>query len=159
MPESNTLKIKLSINGKQGNYEIQPNERLLDFLRKQGFKGAKKGCAEGTCGACTILLDGLPVYSCIMLTHQAAGHEITTIESLGTVKEPHLIQKTFVEEGAVQCGFCTPGMVLSTYALLEKNPSPTEDEIKTALDGNLCRCTGYVNIINAVKKLALKQGA
>lgn len=153
------ISAEFTINGKKEHYDFKPDEKLIDFLRRHGLKGTKKGCGEGTCGACTVLLDGAPVYSCIMLAWQAAGKTITTIESLGTVEEPHIIQKTFVDEGAVQCGFCTPGMILATYSLLESRQPVNDETIKTALDGNLCRCTGYVNIMNAVKKLAPKNGA
>lgn len=145
------MEIALTVNGQRVVVEIDPTEHLLDTLRGLGLTGAKHGCGEGTCGACTVLLDGQPVLGCLTFSAQAAEREVTTVEALGTPSEPHPLQRSFVEHGAVQCGYCTPGMLLSTKALLERNPRPSEDEIKRALDGNLCRCTGYVKIIAAVK--------
>ncbi|MFH1729876.1 MAG: (2Fe-2S)-binding protein [Pseudomonadota bacterium] len=155
------MKINLSINGEKKDYEIDANVNLLDFLRANGYLGAKKGCDDGLCGACTVLVDGKPHNSCILYTAAVAGCEITTIEGIGSAHEPNEIQKAFVESGAVQCGYCTPGMILTTYALLKENPNPTELEIKRELDGNLCRCTGYVKVIDAVKKASeyLKGGS
>ena len=124
------------------------------ILRYLGFTGVKKGCGEGTCGSCVVLLDGQPVNSCVIFTAATVGRELTTIEGLGDVDDPHVLQQEFVNAGAVQCGFCTPGMVLAAKALLDKDPSPSDKAIKTALDGNLCRCTGYVKIIDAVKNAA-----
>ncbi len=148
------MKIKLTINGRERLSDVPEGERLLDTLRNLGYTGVKRGCDEGTCGTCVVLLDGKPVNSCMLFSHGSQGAEITTIEGLGTPQNPHPIQRAFVDAGAVQCGFCTPGMVLSTKALLDVNPDPTEDEIKLALDGQLCRCTGYVKIIDAVKRAA-----
>lgn len=142
------------INGKKCRLEIEPGEVLLDVLRRAGYTGVKEGCREGECGCCVILLDGRAVNSCLVLAAKTDGKNITTIEGLGTVKQPHSLQKLFVSEGAVQCGYCTPGIILSTKALLDKNPSPSEDEIRLALDSHLCRCTGYVKILKAVKKAA-----
>jgi aerobic-type carbon monoxide dehydrogenase small subunit (CoxS/CutS family) len=142
--------INLTINGEKKILEISPDEILLDVLRREDYKGAKRGCKEGTCGACVILMNGRAVKSCILLAAQAQGAEITTIEGIGTRDKPHPIQQAFVDEGVVQCGFCIPGMILSAKALLDKNTSPTKKEIKKALDGNICRCTGYRGQIEAV---------
>ena len=148
------MQIALTINGENLTFEVEPGELLLDTLRAAGFTGAKKGCGEGTCGTCVVLLDGLPVNACVVFSAAAAGKELTTIEGLGDVDNPHVLQQEFVNAGAIQCGFCTPGMVLSAKALLDKNPKPDDEAIKDALDGNLCRCTGYVKIIDAVKNAA-----
>ena len=142
------------VNGENKIFEFSPTERLLDVLRRYGHTEVKKGCDEGECGACVILLDGVLVNSCQVLAGSAVGREITTVRGLGTIHEPHPIQQALVEAGAVQCGFCTPGMVLAAHYLLSKNPSPTDEEIKEALSGNLCRCTGYVKIIEGVKLAA-----
>ncbi|MBN2600892.1 MAG: (2Fe-2S)-binding protein [Candidatus Marinimicrobia bacterium] len=142
------------INGMQHRLDFKSDERLLFTLRKHGYTEVKNGCLEGECGACLILLDDKPVNSCQVFTASAVEKDIKTVKGIGNLYEPHIIQKAFVDAGAVQCGFCTPGMVLATYALLQKNPKPSEPEIKNALDGNLCRCTGYVKIIEAVKLAA-----
>jgi carbon-monoxide dehydrogenase small subunit len=144
----------LHINGTELRASFRGNELLLDVLRNLGCTEVKEGCREGACGSCLVLLDGVLVNSCQVLAASALGREITTVKGLGTFHEPHPIQEAFVEAGAVQCGFCTPGMVLATFALLKKNPKPEEAEIRKALDGNLCRCTGYVKIIEAVKLAA-----
>lgn len=149
--------INLIINEEEKSLEVEPNELLIDALRRNGYKGTKKGCGHGTCGACTVLMDGKPILACMTFAAQAAGHEIFTVEGLGTVTEPSEMQQIFVEHGAVQCGYCTPGMLLATKALLEANANPSEEEIKRALDGNLCRCTGYVKIIEAIKDVAAHQ--
>jgi carbon-monoxide dehydrogenase small subunit len=147
--------IALTVNGERRKLFVKPNELLLKVIREDlGLKGAKYGCGMGECGACTVLVDGRPVYSCLTLAVSVDGKNITTIEGIGTEKAPHPLQRAFVEAGAVQCGFCTPGMVLSAKALLDENPAPTEDEIKRAIGGNLCRCTGYVKIIEAIKTVA-----
>ena len=128
---------------------------LLDFLREElGMKGTKKGCDSGQCGACTVIMDGKPINACLVLATQADGKEILTIEGLSSGKRLHPLQEAFAEEGAVQCGFCTPGMILSAKALLDDKKDPSEEEIREALSGNLCRCTGYVKIIKAVQKAA-----
>ncbi|MHA1972312.1 MAG: (2Fe-2S)-binding protein [Candidatus Hodarchaeales archaeon] len=149
-------KINLTINGEKKTLMVEPHELLLDVLRNEGYKGVKRGCKEGTCGTCTVLLDGKAVKSCILLAVQVHGREITTIEGLGDIDNPHPIQQAFVDEGVVQCGYCIPGMVLSAKALLDKNPNPSKEEVKFALDGNLCRCTGYRGQIEAVLKAAAK---
>ena len=135
--------------------DASPGGSLLELLRGLGYKGAKKGCGAGDCGACTVLLDGKAVSSCIIMAGQCHGREITTIEGLGSPRDPHPIQRAFVEVGAVQCGYCTPAMVLATKALLDEKPSPSDEEIKEALDGVKCRCTGYVKQLDAVR-LAVK---
>ncbi|HDR05191.1 MAG TPA: (2Fe-2S)-binding protein [Candidatus Marinimicrobia bacterium] len=142
------------INGREIKLQFAPDDSLLDTLRNHGFSELKFGCKEGECGACIILLDGKPVNSCQIFTASILNRKITTVKGVGDLHEPHLIQKAFVESGAIQCGYCTPGMVLSAYSLLLENPSPTEAEIKKALDGNLCRCTGYVKIIEGVQLAA-----
>ncbi len=139
------------INGIKKEFSFLPLATLLDVLRENGFTEVKKGCNQGECGACVVLLNDKPVNSCQVFAASALNKEITTVRGLGDVLSPHPIQKAFAEAGAVQCGFCTPAKVLVTYALLKENPSPTEDEIKKALDGNLCRCTGYVKTLKAVK--------
>lgn len=152
------MKIDLTVNGKKVNLEINPNKRLIDFLRDDlNLTGVKEGCSEGECGACTVLLDGCAVTSCTVLAGQVNGREILTIEGLAENGELDVIQKSFIENGAVQCGFCTPGMILSCKALLMKNPNPSEDEIKRAIEGNLCRCTGYNKIVKAVQAVAGKE--
>lgn len=147
--------IKLVVNKKPYTLDVDPSERLLDVLRSRlGLTGTKEGCGEGECGACTVIIDGKTVNSCLVLAPQVDGSEITTIEGVGDRLSPHPVQKAFVEVGAVQCGFCTPGMVLSAKNLLDKNPHPSDEEIGVALSGNLCRCTGYDKILRAVKLAA-----
>jgi carbon-monoxide dehydrogenase small subunit len=144
--------IMLRVNGISHRLEVQPWWTLLEVLRDQlGLTGAKEGCGAGDCGACTVLIDGQTANACLMLAQRAAGHEITTIEGLASGEQLHPIQQAFVEEGAVQCGFCTPGMVLAAKALLDENPRPTEHEIRVAIAGNLCRCTGYAKIVSAIQ--------
>ncbi|HBX24215.1 MAG TPA: (2Fe-2S)-binding protein [Desulfotomaculum sp.] len=144
--------LQFELNARKVSVRVKPDATLLDVLREDlDLTGAKRGCGEGECGACTVLIDGMPVDSCIYPALKAAGKNIETIEGLGTEDNLHPVQKAFLDEGAVQCGFCTPGMILSTRALLAKNQSPSEEEVKVALSGNLCRCTGYTKIINAVK--------
>ncbi len=143
--------MKCIINGKKISIKVNPSMRLIDFLRNElGLTGTKEGCSEGECGACTIIVDGIAVTSCIMIVGSIENKEIITIEGLEQNGELDIIQKKFIENGAIQCGFCSPGMIMSTKALLMHNPNPTEKEIRTALSGNLCRCTGYQNIVNAV---------
>lgn len=149
------ISINLKVNGTEYQVETKPNITLLYLLRDQlGLTGSKDGCEEGECGACTVLLDGQPVNSCLTLAGQCDGREVVTIEGIGKNDNLHPVQKAFVEVGAVQCGYCTPGMIISSVALLENNLTPTETEIRTALAGNICRCTGYNKIINAVKLAA-----
>jgi carbon-monoxide dehydrogenase small subunit len=145
-------KIKLKVNGRNFTVSVKPTDILVDVLRdKLGLTGTKKSCGLGDCGACTVLLDGKAVNSCLMLAMDAQGREITTIEGLeredGTL---HPLQEAFIDNAAIQCGFCTPGMILTAKSLLDETPNPTEAEVRQALSGNLCRCTGYAKIIRAV---------
>ena len=143
--------INITVNGEEYSLEVKPNRVLLDVLREDiGLTGTKKGCGLGKCGACTILLDGRPVHSCLLLAAQADRRQITTIEGIAA-EEPHPLQTAFVEKGAVQCGFCTPGMINTAKALLDANRNPDETEIKSAIAGNLCRCTGYNQIVSAIQ--------
>lgn len=143
--------IRMTVNGQAVELAVEPYRTLLDVLRDElELTGAKTGCDRGDCGACTVLLDGQPVTSCMMLAVQADGRRITTIEGLRTDGKLHPLQQAFVDYGAVQCGFCTPGMVLAAVALLEQNPYPTEAQVRDAIAGNLCRCTGYAKIVDAV---------
>ncbi len=148
-------KISLTVNGNKVEAEIDQNTTLLSFIRDElGLMGTKEGCGTGDCGACTVLINGLATKSCIYLAVDAHGKEIVTIEGLSKDGMLHPVQQAFVDEGAVQCGFCIPGMILSAKALLDENPDPSEEEIKKGIAGNLCRCTGYVRIIKAIKKAA-----
>jgi len=143
--------ITLIVNGERYEVFVTPNRTLVDVLREDlDLTGTKIGCGTGDCGACTVIMDGKAVNSCLILAMDARDKEITTIEGLAKGGELHPLQKAFIDHGAVQCGFCTPGMILSAKALLDKNPKPTEMEIRTAISGNLCRCTGYVKIIEAI---------
>jgi len=151
------MKIRFTVNGRSVEQEVDPGLRLLDLLREQlHLTGTKEGCGEGECGACTVLVDGRPVNSCLLLAVQADGSEILTIEGLASGDRLHPIQQAFVECGAVQCGFCTPGFIMSTYALLLHTPNPSDEEIRFALEGNLCRCTGYEKILEAVRLAAAR---
>ena len=147
--------ITVTINGARERLDVRPNMTLLQMLReKLALTGTKNGCEAGECGACTVLVDGEPVNSCLMLAVEAAEREVLTVEGLAPQGQLSPLQEAFVEHNAVQCGFCTPGMLMSAHALLERNPNPTEEQIKQALVGNLCRCTGYVRIIRAVRAAA-----
>jgi aerobic carbon-monoxide dehydrogenase small subunit len=147
--------IQLTINGQPVEAAVEPNRTLLQFLREDlGLTGTKHGCGLGDCGACTVILDGQPVNSCLVLAIQANGKEVLTIEGLAENGKLHPIQQAFVDKGAIQCGFCTPGMILSAKALLDANPKPTEQEIRMAISGNLCRCTGYQKIVEAIGEAA-----
>ena len=149
------VSIDLKVNAEICTVSVRPNETLLDVLRdKIGLTGTKKGCDTGQCGACTVLLDGNPVPSCLVLAVDVKGRDILTIEGIAENGRLHPIQEAFVNEGAVQCGYCTPGMILSAKALLDRNPNPSEQEIKEAISGNLCRCTGYVKIVQAISTAA-----
>ena len=150
--------VELSINGDSYRIAVRPDEFLADVLRsKLDLTGTKTACDMGVCGSCTVLLDGLPVSSCLTLAVDAEGKEITTIEGLeGAEGELHPVQESFLDKGAVQCGFCSAGMVMTTKSFLDKNPDPTEPEIRQALSGNICRCTGYAKIVEAVADAAKK---
>ncbi len=149
------MKISFLLNGEEKHMEVAPHRRVVDLLRKDlGLTGTKEACGMGECGACTILVDGTTRLSCLMLAAQLEGRAITTIEGLGSKGLLHPVQKAFVEKGAVQCGFCTPGMVLASVDLLREHPSPTRQEIRDGLSGNLCRCTGYQKIVDAVAAAA-----
>jgi aerobic carbon-monoxide dehydrogenase small subunit len=149
------VKVELTVNGERREADVWAGESLLFTLREQlGLPGSKNACEQGECGSCSVLLDGKLVCSCLVLTGQAEGHEIVTVEGLGSDGELHRVQEAFAETGAVQCGFCTPGLVVATAALLERTPDPSDDEIREALSGNLCRCTGYQKIFDAVRAAA-----
>ncbi|MFQ5916486.1 MAG: (2Fe-2S)-binding protein [Candidatus Binatia bacterium] len=147
------MTLQLSINRKSYNVDALPGETLLTVLRDRlNLTGTKDGCGEGVCGACTMLLDGDPVSSCLLLAPYAEGKEITTIEGLGSDGKLHPLQKAFLDNGAFQCGYCTPGMILMAKALLDRTPRPSEEEIRDFMAGNICRCTSYVEIVGAVKQ-------
>ena len=151
------MQIRLTVNGKPLEREVDAETRLLDLLREGlHLTGTKEGCGEGECGACTVLIDGRPVNSCLVLAPQADGADVLTIEGVADGDRLHPIQQAFVDAGGVQCGFCTPGFIMSTYALLRDTPNPTDDEIRSALEGNLCRCTGYEKIVEAVQLAAAR---
>ena len=148
------MNVTLLLNGERRSCEVEADEKLLTTLRNLGCTSVKKGCGEGSCGTCVVIQNGRLVNSCVVFTGSCDGSEITTVEGLGDPLDPHTIQSEFVKAGAVQCGYCTPGMVLATKVLLDHNPNPTREQIMVALDGNLCRCTGYVKIFDAVKNSA-----
>lgn len=144
--------LTMTLNGEEVTIGVGPDALLVDVLRDQlELTGTKEACGEGECGACTVLLDGEPVTSCLVPALKAQGREVMTVEGLASGGELHPLQKAFIEHGAVQCGYCTPGMLMSAKALLDRNPHPTEGEIRQAISGNLCRCTGYVKIVEAIK--------
>jgi aerobic-type carbon monoxide dehydrogenase small subunit (CoxS/CutS family) len=150
-----TLPIQLTVNGRQMAVTIEPREMLLDFLRDRlGLKGAKRSCDLQVCGTCTVLLDGQPISSCCTLAYEAHGREVTTIEGLAQVEQLHPLQEAFIQQSGLQCGYCTAGMILTAKSLLDENPDPTPDEIRERLEGNLCRCTGYWNILESVAHAA-----
>jgi carbon-monoxide dehydrogenase small subunit len=157
MTAPNVVRVSLEVNGTRFEGEVEPRKTLADFLREDvGFTGVNLGCEHGMCGACSVLLDGAVVRSCILLAVQAEGSKVTTIEGLAQGEKLHPIQQSFLDHHALQCGFCTPGMVLAAVDLLERCPRPTETQIREALSGNLCMCTGYVNIVRAVGAAAEK---
>jgi carbon-monoxide dehydrogenase small subunit len=145
------VEITLRVNGEEYELEIEPHRTLVEVLREQlGYTGTKKSCNEGECGACTVIMDGKPVASCLVLALDAHGKEIVTIEGLAKGEQLHPLQVAFVRHGGIQCGFCTPGMIMSAKALLDQNPMPNAAEVRRAISGNLCRCTGYQQIVDAV---------
>jgi aerobic-type carbon monoxide dehydrogenase small subunit (CoxS/CutS family) len=145
------MKINVIINQQKKIISIVPNDILLDVLRREGYHGVKRGCGQGDCGGCAVLLNGIPVNSCLIFAAHCDGMEITTIEGIADASNLHPLQKSFLDHGASQCGFCTPGIIISATALLNRNPKPSETEIRDALSGNLCRCTGYIKPIDAIK--------
>jgi carbon-monoxide dehydrogenase small subunit len=155
-----TLAVALTVNGAGHHLEVEPRELLIDVLRERlGLTGTKRSCDVQVCGACTVLVDGVPVSSCTTLAVEADGREVLTIEGVGAPGRLDPVQQAFVDHGALQCGFCTPGMILAVKALLAERPHPTEAEIRHELRGNLCRCTGYVKILEAVRSLAAGERA
>jgi carbon-monoxide dehydrogenase small subunit len=157
---SDLFNVTVTVNGTQYERTVEPRLLLSDFLRHElGLTGTHVGCEHGVCGACTVLFDGQPVRSCLMFAVQADGHEILTVEGLGTMDRMHPLQEAFQEVHGVQCGFCTPGFLMTLVPFLEGNPDPTEAEIREAMSGNLCRCTGYQHIVDAVRLAAEKMGA
>ncbi len=151
------MKITLTVNGQKREVDVKPHTRLLDLLREDlGLTGTKEGCGKGECGACTVIMNNKVVASCLVLAPQADGAEIQTVEGLGGKEKLHPIQQSFIETGAVQCGFCIPGMIMSSKKLLDDNINPTKEEIKRGLSGNICRCTGYIKIIDAVEEASRK---
>jgi carbon-monoxide dehydrogenase small subunit len=154
------MKIRFCLNGKELDLETRPDERVIDLLREGlGLTGAKESCGSGECGSCTVLVDGETRLSCLMLAAQLEGRSITTIEGLSQGDHIHPLQEAFIEKGAVQCGYCTPGMVITGIEFLTRNPHPTRDEIKAALAGNLCRCTGYQKIVDALEAFSERKGS
>jgi carbon-monoxide dehydrogenase small subunit len=151
------FELEVTVNGTRYEHAVEPRTLLSDFLRHDlGLTGTHVGCEHGVCGACTVLFDGEPVRSCLVFAIQTHGHEVTTVEGLGTIDHLHPIQESFQEAHGLQCGFCTPGILLTVKTFLEQNPNPSENEIREALSGNLCRCTGYQHIVDAVKLAAEK---
>jgi aerobic-type carbon monoxide dehydrogenase small subunit (CoxS/CutS family) len=149
------VKLRITINGRKREFDAEPNKLLLNLLRDDlDLTGAKYGCGIGECGACTVLLNGEAVMACMTLAADCDGATVETVEGMSRGEELHPIQEAYIEEGAVQCGFCTPGFIMATKALLDESPEPTEEEIREHLKGNLCRCTGYVNIVKAVQRAA-----
>jgi carbon-monoxide dehydrogenase small subunit len=154
------VKISVTLNGEARELEVEPFRSLLDVLRNEaGLPGTKKGCDVGDCGACTVILDGKPVNSCLVLGVEAEGREVTTIEGIQPAPDRlHPLQEKFMQLGGAQCGFCTPGMIVMAKALLDENPSPTEEEIRFGIAGNICRCTGYTKIVEAIQAAAEEMG-
>ena len=151
------MRVTVTVNGERHEADVWEGESLLFALRERlGFPGSKNACEQGECGSCSVLLDGELVCACLVLAGQADGHDVVTVEGLGAGDDLHPVQQAFVDAGAVQCGFCTPGLVVATAALLRQTPNPTEDEIREALSGNLCRCTGYMKIFDAVRTAAAR---
>jgi len=151
------MRVTVNVNGERHETDVWEGESLLFALRERlGFPGSKNACEQGECGSCSVLLDGELVCACLVLAAQTDGHEVVTVEGLGAGDDLHPVQQAFVDAGAVQCGFCTPGLVVATAALLGRTPNPSEDEIREAVSGNLCRCTGYMKIYDAVRTAAAR---
>ena len=154
----NTYNIEIKVNGEWREAEVTATDTLLEVLRSNlDAVEVKNGCEQGDCGACTVMFEGKAVNSCLVLAVQANGKEVTTVKGIGTQDSPHHLQTAFVEHGAIQCGYCTPGLILSSAALLEQNPNPSQAEISEAISGNLCRCTGYTKIVEAIEDAASKK--
>ena len=150
--KTNTCSVSFSINGEKKTFATRPDEKLLDLLRREGYKGTKYGCGQGTCGACTVIMDGRAVYACLLYSMQAEGRKVRTIESMGTYDKPAPIQQELVAAGAVQCGYCIPGIIMSATALMETEKDISDEVAKEYMDGNLCRCTGYEKIWVALRR-------
>ncbi len=148
-----TQTVSFTLNGELKTFATEPDEKLLALLRREGYKGAKYGCGQGTCGACTVLMDGRAVYACLLFAMQAEGREILTVESIGTHDKPSPFQQELIDAGAVQCGYCIPGMIMSAEALMRNETSFDDEIVKEYMDGNLCRCTGYEKIWAALRKV------
>lgn len=154
-PNGDKIPLKMRVNGQDHVLSVEPYRTLLEVLRYElGLTGTKEGCGSGNCGSCTVLLDGKAVNSCLVLVAEVEGREITTIEGLSSRGELHPLQRAFIDEGAVQCGFCTPGVILAAKSFLDTNPRPTEAQVRLAIAGNLCRCTGYDKIVRAIMRTA-----
>ncbi len=161
---SDNVKVSVTVNGSLYERTVEPRMLLVDFIRHElGLTGTHVGCEHGVCGTCTVLMDGSPVRSCLVFAVQASGHEVRTIEGLGTMDNLHPLQEAFREAHGLQCGFCTPGMIMSVLPFVEQNAHPTEEQVREVVDGNLCRCTGYQHIVDAVKlaseKMAERQSS
>lgn len=153
------MPLKIKVNGEELELLVKPHWTLLEVLREElDLTGTKEGCGEGVCGACTVLLDGAPIRACLTLALEVDGHSVTTVEGLATPQGLDPLQRAFMEKGAVQCGFCTPGMIMAAKALLLANPNPGEEEIRKAISGNICRCTGYAKIVEAISAAASSVG-
>jgi carbon-monoxide dehydrogenase small subunit len=150
--KTNTCSVSFAINGEKKTFATRPDEKLLDLLRREGYKGTKYGCGQGTCGACTVIMDGRAVYACLLYAMQAEGRKVRTIESMGTYDKPAPIQQELVAAGAVQCGYCIPGIIMSATALMETEKNISDETAKEYMDGNLCRCTGYEKIWVALRR-------
>ena len=148
-----TASVSFTLNGEQKTFPTRPDEKLLDLLRRNGYRGTKFGCGQGTCGACTVLVDGRAVYACLLYAMQAEGRSVRTIESAGTFEKPSEFQQELIDGGAVQCGYCIPGMVMSATALMENETTYDDETVREYMDGNLCRCTGYEKIWNALRRV------
>ena len=157
--KKNPNTVSLTLNGERKTFITEPNEKLLALLRREGYKGTKYGCGQGTCGACTVLMDGRAVYSCLLFAMQAEGRDVRTIESVGTHEKPSEFQQELIDGAAVQCGFCIPGMIMSAEALMKTETVFPDDVVREYMDGNLCRCTGYEKIWAALRKVLDRQEA